>query len=433
MVAEGQIVGQRYRLEKQIGAGGMGSVWLAEQLSLGTHVALKMIGREYKDHPVALARFRREARAAAEIRSPHIVQILDYDVDAEVGPFTVMELLKGEDLGARLYRVGAIRPEELRAIALQVGKALSRAHQAGVIHRDLKPENIFLCEDDDTAPLVKLLDFGVAKVRQPEATDDFRTAAGVVVGTLSRMSPEQIRGHMVDARTDVWGLGLVAFQCLVGFPPIDDALPAGQIMLNVAVRALPVPSHFNPNVPEGFDEWFVHATKVDPEQRIQTAREAVETLSAVCANPPRSFQPGTTTPQPAAPHPAIAAAATNRQLTMLGPPSPSAAVSGVRSDAAAPASADQDSFYVLVDSMPTGPVGAAALRKALDAGQLPPDAMVWASSLVDWSPLRSVLRGLNQTVGARQLSVDQEHGPASGLRASEANEDEPVLLKPRKG
>jgi serine/threonine protein kinase len=376
MLTGGQTVGKRYRLIEKLGSGGMGSVWLAEHLAMGTRVALKIIAPEWKAHPIALARFRREARAAAEIRSPHVVQILDYDVDDAVGPFMTMEVLQGEDLGTRLHREGVIPPSELALIGLQVGKALSRAHAAGVVHRDLKPENVFLSADEDGGLLVKLLDFGVAKVRPGDANDDFRTAAGVLVGTLSRMSPEQVQGRMVDHRSDLWALGLIAFQCLVGHPAVDDTLPPGQIMLQIAMRALPVPSHFNPSVPDGFDEWFEKSTQVDPNRRFQDAREATRTLAEVCAGAPAA------TAGPAA-----------RRAVLELVPSLASDLAGHRATRRQQrsASCDDDLYYVLQGSIPTGPVTGAELRHAVETGRVSIDTLVWPESVASWCPAREAL------------------------------------------
>ncbi len=375
MLTGGQIVGKRYRLVEKLGSGGMGSVWLAEHLAMGTRVALKIIAPEWKAHPIALARFRREARAAAEIRSPHVVQILDYDVDDAVGPFMTMEVLQGEDLGTRLRREGVISPSEMAVIGLQIGKALSRAHAAGVVHRDLKPENVFLSADEDGAVLVKLLDFGVAKVRPGDTNDDFRTAAGVLVGTLSRMSPEQVQGRMVDHRSDLWALGLIAFQCLVGHPAVDDTLPPGQIMLQIAMRALPVPSHFNPNVPDGFDEWFEKSTQVDPNRRFQDAREATRALAGVCAGAPAIR------PKPGARHAALE----------LVPSLASDLASHRARQQQRSASCDEDLYYVLQGSIPTGPVTGAELRHAVETGRVSIDTLVWPESVASWCPAREAL------------------------------------------
>lgn len=379
MTAIGQIIGKRYRLDKALGAGGMGSVWVAEHLAMGTRVALKIIAAEWKKHPIALARFRREARAAAEIRSPHVVQILDYDVDDEAGPFIVMERLSGEDLGTRLYREGTIPASLLATIGIQVGRALSKAHAAGVIHRDLKPENIFLCTDDDGSVLVKLLDFGVAKVQQPEASDEFRTAAGVLVGTLSRMSPEQVQGRMVDHRADLWAFGLVAFQCLVGHAPIDDTLPPGQVMLQIAVRALPVPSHFSPNVPEGFDAWFEKATQVDPARRFQDAREAAQSLAEVCGGTPvrQSF--------------GAQRVPSKRGVLQLVPSLATDLADSRAGLRERTPRRDDDLFYVLQGSIPTGPVTGAELRRAVESGRVSIDTLVWPESVASWCPARVAL------------------------------------------
>jgi serine/threonine-protein kinase len=271
-----RVLAGRYRLESRLGVGGMGAIWRAEHLVLRAPVAVKLIDREAVPDDDTVARFMREAQSAATLRSPHVVQILDYGVDQAV-PFIVMELLEGENLAQRLKRVKRLSPGETAKVLTQVGRAVQRAHEAGIVHRDLKPENVFLVhnEDDEVA---KVLDFGVAKVEQaglgPEGT---RTRTGSILGTPYYMSPEQAQGNKtVDFRSDLWSLGVIAFECLLGKRPFwSDGL--GDLVLMICVRDMPIPSEFGA-VPLGFDEWFARACSRDPEARFQSARELTEAL-----------------------------------------------------------------------------------------------------------------------------------------------------------
>ncbi|MFO0761929.1 MAG: serine/threonine-protein kinase, partial [Byssovorax sp.] len=190
-LASGAVIAGKYRLEREIGRGGMGSVWAARHLTLDTPVALKFIDPDASAEDAHL-RFEREAKAAAQLRSPHVVQILDHGLDHRPEgelPYIAMELLDGEDLSERLRRRGRLSIPEAANIFGQAAKALRRAHDAGVIHRDLKPSNIFLARFDDDE-VVKLLDFGVAKLRRGEMDpQNPATQTGVIFGSPTYMSP----------------------------------------------------------------------------------------------------------------------------------------------------------------------------------------------------------------------------------------------------
>ena len=174
----GKQITESLRLSRLIGRGAMGSVWVADHLGLGSQVAVKFMAPAVAGDEVSVQRFRLEAKAAAEIRSPHVVQVFDHGVADDGQLYIVMELLEGESLERRVRRGGPLRPQELVAVVTQACKALAKAHERGIIHRDIKPANVFLLADSDT--FVKLLDFGVAKFSGEEVTQ--MTAAGNVVG-----------------------------------------------------------------------------------------------------------------------------------------------------------------------------------------------------------------------------------------------------------
>src|SRR4051812_23766928 len=209
----------RYRLDERLGAGGMGSIWRAYHLVLQAPVAVKLIDREHVPDEETLGRFMREAQSAATLRSPHVVQILDYGVDDKL-PFIVMELLDGENLAQRLRRLGRLGSADTARIVTHIGRAVARAHEAGIVHRDLKPENVFLIRNEDEE-IAKVLDFGVAKVSVSElGQEGSRTRTGSILGTPYYMSPEQAQGNKaVDTRSDLWSLGVIAFECLTGKRP----------------------------------------------------------------------------------------------------------------------------------------------------------------------------------------------------------------------
>ncbi len=216
-IREGTVVAGKYQIERPLTRGGMGSIWVARHLKLDMRVAVKLMAPALAETEVGRARFEREARAVALIQSPNVAQIHDYGVE-DGTPYIVMELLAGEDLGARLQRGRRLPISAVAAIFAQIAKALRRAHDAGIVHRDLKPANVFLARSDEDE-IVKLLDFGIAKLNGTGSAEE-ATATGVVLGSIHYMSPEQARGvREVDHRSDLWSLGVIAFRAIVGRLP----------------------------------------------------------------------------------------------------------------------------------------------------------------------------------------------------------------------
>ncbi len=279
---ENVVVADRFRLVRMIGRGGMGSVWEAVHITLDQPCAVKFIEGELGNVAEAHARFEREAKAAAQLRSPHVVQILDHGV-WQGRPYIAMELLEGEDLGKALARSGGrLPPAQVNAIVQQVCRALTKAHQAGIVHRDLKPDNIFLVNDDDRL-LVKILDFGVAK-QTSQALDGSNTKTGAMIGTPYYMSPEQAQGiKTVDSRSDLWSLAVIVYECITGKLPFQsEAL--GDLLVKIIVNPIPVPSQVA-DVPPGFDQWWAKAAERAPEKRFQTAKEFASALSIALGFP----------------------------------------------------------------------------------------------------------------------------------------------------
>jgi serine/threonine-protein kinase len=303
-------LGGKYVLLEPLGRGGMGSVWVAEHLTLHSLVAVKLIEARVASNPDNIARFVREARAAAALRSPHVVQILDHGID-DGTPYIVMELLEGETLARRLERVGRLDPRETSRILTQVARAVSRAHEAGIVHRDLKPDNIFLVDNDDEE-IAKVLDFGIAKASATGSeVSGVGTQSGAFVGTPSYMSPEQAEGMRVDTRTDLWALGVIAFECLVGARPFTGE-GIGGLVLKICSRPLPVPSQLA-SVPEEFDAWFARACARILDERFQDAKEQAAELRRICEG-------STMTAEPAVKLPAsIPAEATGTPVSSEGP------------------------------------------------------------------------------------------------------------------
>lgn len=270
----GVIIAGRYRLVEKLGSGGMGSVWLADDLSLDSHCAVKLIDPEKSRSEEVRKRFVREAKAAAQLRGPHVVDVFDRG-ESDGLLYIAMEYLEGEDLCTRLNRVGVLDPERTYRVIAHVSRALSSAHALGIVHRDLKPENIFLVPSYDEE-IAKVLDFGIAQ-HAAYHLEDRATREGSFLGTPYYVSPEQARGRPTDHRSDLWSLAVIAYQCLTGLPPFDsDSL--GELMGLILYEPIPKITEANPDLPMALEDWWTRATQRDRELRFQSARELADQL-----------------------------------------------------------------------------------------------------------------------------------------------------------
>jgi serine/threonine-protein kinase len=281
-LAAGTILAGRYRVERQLGRGGMGSVYLVQHLHTEQDLALKLLHETVVSDEVALTRFRREARAPAKIQSDHVVQVTDADVAPELGgvPFLVMEWLRGRDLEDLANERGALAPEEVTLYLRHAARALDKAHALGIVHRDLKPENLFLTTREDGAPLVKILDFGIAKLTAGEDGRLKATGTGQIFGTPLYMSPEQTKGEIdkICPQSDIWALGIIAHRLLFGVEPWTAATLTA-LVAQIAYEPLPVPSKAGHDLGPAFDAWFARCCSKAPADRFPTASEAVAALA----------------------------------------------------------------------------------------------------------------------------------------------------------
>jgi eukaryotic-like serine/threonine-protein kinase len=285
----GTVLAGKYRLISMLGHGGMGAVWRAERLGWQSPVAVKLMHMPALQDALSLARFQREAHLAASLRSIHIVQVLDDGVDATTGaPFIVMELLEGETLAERLQRVRRLRAPVVAQIVTQIARALSRAHDAGLIHRDLKPDNILIVRNDDEE-VIKVLDFGIAKWAGAPHKLRTNTLAGQMLGTPVYMSPEQFANSAtLDHRADLWSLGVIACECMTGVRPFQgETLVA--LAMQISSGNAPLPSSLGA-VPEGFDRWFMRAIARNPKDRFSSARLMAEELRGLCGHTPMLWE-----------------------------------------------------------------------------------------------------------------------------------------------
>ncbi len=275
------LIGNKYRPVRVIGQGGMGVVYEVEHLHTGHRFALKVLARQ---PGASVERFKREARAVSRIQSDHVVRVTDADVAPELGgaPFLVMDLLVGADLeGVAGDRPAA--PADVVDWLRQVARALAKAHEIGIVHRDLKPENIFLTRREDGSALVKLLDFGIAKMA---AEGTSLTQSNSFLGTPGYMAPEQTdsRGPPVTSRSDLYALGLISFKLLVG-RMYWQAGSLSQLFVQILTDPMPPPSERGSTLGPAFDAWFFRACNRDPAHRFASALEQVEALAAALGLP----------------------------------------------------------------------------------------------------------------------------------------------------
>jgi hypothetical protein len=266
----------RYRLQAPIGKGGMGDVWLAWDLSLRRNVALKILRTGAAPDPDTLKRFEREAQAAGQLRGQHVVRVFDFGASDDGLYYIAMEYLQGMDLGTIVEQFGPLPPSRAIDIVMQACLALEEAHAAGIIHRDLKPHNLFLTPGGDDPDFVKLLDFGVARLRDPAATADRLTWTGIVVGTPSYLAPELWQGVAADERSDIYALGATLRFLVSGAPP--SASPRR----DAAAQAGPATAHSNYDVkPEELGQIVRRCLASSPEDRFQSASELRNALVRV--------------------------------------------------------------------------------------------------------------------------------------------------------
>ncbi|MCA9707802.1 MAG: serine/threonine protein kinase, partial [Myxococcales bacterium] len=266
----GLVFDQRYRVLRKLEAGGMGTVYEAEQIRLGKRVAIKVLRREVTDNEVALRRFEREARLASRIRHRNVVELLDFGVEDKTA-YYVMELLEGRNLASLLQEQGALPWQRARPILLQIARALQAAHRLGIIHRDVKPANCFLVdlEDDEEGELVKVLDFGIAKLDDTFDAQGQLTKTTELLGTVAYMSPEQAQSKTIDARSDVYSLGVLVYQVLAGRLPFEDDNAFNLLSKHVR-EPPPPPRSLVPAIPEAVEQAVLRALAKAPEDRFES-------------------------------------------------------------------------------------------------------------------------------------------------------------------
>ncbi len=290
----GRTLNHRYLVEDKIGEGGFGAVFRGKQIATGREVALKILHPHNVSDQTIVARFRREAEACSKLRDPHTVTTYDFDETPDGILYLAMELLRGQSLHHVQKAQGPLGVARVLAILDQVAASLAEAHANGIVHRDMKPENVFI-ETRDGEDHVKVLDFGIAKVITDESSAPALTAVGQTLGTLEFMSPEQLRGQKLDGRSDLYALGMMAYEMLTGALPFTSAKSPIDIINFHMRQAPPSPSSLNPKaaIPPVVDAVIVKMVAKDRDKRFADAaalREEIARAQRVLDTSPDRFE-----------------------------------------------------------------------------------------------------------------------------------------------
>ncbi|HEX3776956.1 MAG TPA: serine/threonine-protein kinase [Polyangiaceae bacterium] len=278
----GTVLAGRYRIEQLLGSGGMGAVYRAEHVHMRKAVAVKVLHREMMAFPEVVARFEREAVAAGRIDHTHVVSASDFGQLEDGTFYLALEFVEGRSLAKVVDTEGALAPERALRIARQIAEALHAAHSVGIVHRDLKPDNVMLVVKDTDPDFVKVLDFGIAKIKVDANTEQTAlTQIGTVFGTPEYMSPEQARGEAVDARADLYTVGVILHEMLSGVSPFKDEDLVVVLTRHLTADPPPLPEHVDPAI----SELVFELMKKLPAERVQTAAELIERIDLILGPP----------------------------------------------------------------------------------------------------------------------------------------------------
>jgi serine/threonine-protein kinase len=383
----GQILSEKYRIDGFLTQGGMGAVYRGTHLMLGRTVAIKLIKPELVTSQAIVDRFLREARAASQLSHPNIVAVHDLGQTDDRTLYIAMELVDGRSLKELIKSEGPLSPERVVRLAKDICSALSLAHKNGVIHRDLKPQNVMICTGTDGLEMAKLLDFGIAKTFEPD--EPALTATGMVLGTPQYMSPEQAQGQTVDARTDLYALGIILYEMIGGHVPFrDTSIPA---LLVKHMQEVPPPlSAIRAELPPGLVSTVQRCLEKNPAARFATADELARALGDSLTNGARA-------------------------AALVSPPPPPMAAAARPGSAAETRESTRPTAPAGPHGTPPAPTGG---RWGLLVAMLAIAAVIFGGTiLLAWRMLRS--DDTPDADGVAQMSVDEpETVPASALGAS---------------
>ncbi len=284
----GKVIAGNFAIKRKLAVGGMGSIYEAEQVSLQKRVCIKVLHKHLLRDNTIIKRFHREARAASKLKHANCINVIDFGQADNGVLYLAMDFVEGKDLADTLEKDHPLGTERILRIMKQVAAALDEAHANGIIHRDLKPENIMVEQRRQTPDHVIVLDFGIAKIKEPgrEDRETFQTMAGVVCGTPEYMSPEQIRGEELDARTDIYSLGVIMWQLFANRLPFVGATPIATVTKHLTERP-EAPSKYCPDIPAPVESYIIKMMSKNRNERPATAleiKERLEELEAAMKN-----------------------------------------------------------------------------------------------------------------------------------------------------
>ena len=288
----GTIINERYRIDEVLGIGGFGAVYKCKQLNMDQVVAVKVLRSEHLTSVEHVKRFTREAQAASKLKHPNTISMFDFGTHVDGALYLAMEYLNGETLANRLELRTMLNHDEMVHIMVQICHSLTEAHEANLIHRDLKPENIMLMSVAGDTNFVKVLDFGIAKIETPTAPNEERlTEAGMIMGTPTYMSPEQARGEPLDARSDIYALGVLMYECLTGRVPFEGDQPMTVLVKHIKDPP-PPPREVAPElkIPRAIEKVVLRCLEKVADHRPQLASELAEALLLAKDTPDAALQ-----------------------------------------------------------------------------------------------------------------------------------------------